>query len=146
MASRVCKEQPGEHMDPITAVAAAGVALVVKGALEATGQEAGRSGWSGGARLVERIRARFRGDSEAETALERVADAPDDESGRQELERMLAAHMLRDRQFEDDLRRMVDEAVAAGGGPGGPQVSAALIKNAQVFNEKVEIKGDWNVS
>ncbi|WP_369147190.1 hypothetical protein [Streptomyces sp. R44] len=132
-------------MDPLTAIAAAGVALVVKGALEATGQEAGRSGWNGGARLVERIRARFRGDTEAEAALERVTDAPDDESGRQVLERMLAAHMLRDRQFEDDLRRFVDEAVAAGG-RGGAQVSAALIKNAQVFNEKVEIKGDWNVS
>ncbi|MGW5776715.1 hypothetical protein [Streptomyces sp. NPDC003863] len=132
-------------MDPLTAIAAAGVALVVKGALEATGQEAGRSGWNGGARLVERIRARFRGDTEAEAALERVTEVPDDESGQQLLERILAAHMLRDRQFEDDLRRFVDEAVAAGG-RGGPQVSAALIKNAQVFNEKVEIKGDWNVS
>ncbi|MFJ3538279.1 hypothetical protein ACIPQA_22740 [Streptomyces sp. NPDC090109] len=132
-------------MDPLTAIAAAGVALVVKGALEATGQEAGRSGWTGGARLVARIRERFRGDADAETALERVADAPDDENRQQDLERMLAAHMLRDRQFESDIRQMVDEAVAAGGRP-GPQVSAALIKNAQVFNEKVEIKGDWNVS
>ncbi|MFI9122636.1 hypothetical protein ACIGW0_25160 [Streptomyces bikiniensis] len=132
-------------MDPLTAIAAAGVALVVKGALEATGQEAGRSGWTGGARLVARIRERFRGDADAEAALERVADAPDDETRQQDLERMLAAHMLRDRQFEDDIRRMVDEAVAAGG-RGGPQVGAALIKNAQVFNEKVEIKGDWNVS
>ncbi|MGW0031897.1 hypothetical protein ACWDXD_18965 [Streptomyces sp. NPDC003314] len=132
-------------MDPLTAIAAAGVALVVKGALEATGQEAGRSGWTGGARLVARIRERFRGDADAETALERVADAPDDEDRQQDLERMLAAHMLRDRQFESDIRQMVDEAVAAGGRP-GPQVSAALIKNAQVFNEKVEIKGDWNVS
>ncbi|MFF5456108.1 hypothetical protein ACFY40_33485 [Streptomyces sp. NPDC012950] len=132
-------------MDPLTAIAAAGVALVVKGALEATGQEAGRSGWTGGARLVARIRERFHGDADAETALERVADAPDDENRQQDLERMLAAHMLRDRQFESDIRQMVDEAVAAGGRP-GPQVSAALIKNAQVFNEKVEIKGDWNVS
>ncbi|KOX31607.1 MULTISPECIES: hypothetical protein [unclassified Streptomyces] len=132
-------------MDPLTAIAAAGVALVVKGALEATGQEAGRSGWTGGARLVARIRERFRGDADAETALERVADAPDDENRQQDLERMLAAHMLRDRQFESDVRQLVDEAVAAGG-RGGPQVSAALIKNAQVFNEKVEIKGDWNVS
>ncbi|MFJ4340863.1 hypothetical protein [Streptomyces sp. NPDC088915] len=132
-------------MDPLTAIAAAGVALVVKGALEATGQEAGRSGWTGGARLVARIRERFRGDADAETALERVADAPDDEDRQRDLERMLTAHMLRDRQFESDIRQMVDEAVVAGG-RGGPQVSAALIKNAQVFNEKVEIQGDWNVS
>ncbi|MCX5229379.1 hypothetical protein ABZY16_36780 [Streptomyces sp. NPDC006553] len=132
-------------MDPLTAIAAAGVALVVKGALEATGQEAGRSGWTGGARLVARIRERFRGDGDAEAALERVTDAPDDETGRHDLERMLQAHMLRDRDFESDIRQLVDEAVAASG-RGGPQVSAALIKNAQIFNEKVEIKGDWNVS
>ncbi|MGA5196663.1 hypothetical protein [Streptomyces exfoliatus] len=132
-------------MDPLTAIAAAGVALVVKGALEATGQEAGRSGWTGGARVIARIRERFRGDGDAEAALDRVTDTPDDETGQEDLERMLAAHMLRDRGFESDIRQLVDEAVAASG-RGGPQINAALIKNAQVFNEKVEIKGDWNVS
>ncbi|MFE0191973.1 hypothetical protein [Streptomyces sp. NPDC058989] len=131
-------------MDPVTAVAAAGVALVVKGALESAGQEAGRSGWNGGARLIERIRTRFRGDSAAEAALVEVTRAPDDESAQQALERTLAAHMLLDRGFEDEVRRMVDEAVAAQGK--GAQVNAALIKNSQVFNEKVEIKGDWNIS
>ncbi|WP_406155832.1 hypothetical protein [Streptomyces canus] len=52
-----------------TAVEAAGVALVVKGALETAGQEAGRSG---DARLIERIRARFRGSADAGGALDRV--------------------------------------------------------------------------
>ncbi|WP_327672198.1 MULTISPECIES: hypothetical protein [unclassified Streptomyces] len=131
-------------MDPVTAVAAAGVALVVKGALESTGQEAGRAGWTGGARLIERIRTRFRGDTPAESALDQVTRVPDDENAQQELERLLAAHMLLDRSFEDEMRRTVDEAVAARGK--GAQVNAALIKNAQVFNEKVEIKGDWNIS
>lgn len=132
-------------MDPVTAVATASVALVAQAALQSVGQEAARSGWEGGARLVERIRARFRGDAEAEDALDRVAQAPDDEDAHQELERLLAAHMLRDRGFETELRQMVNEAVAAQG-HGGAQVSAALIKNAQVFNEKVEVQGDWNVS
>lgn len=132
-------------MDPVTAVAAASVALVAQGALQSFGQEAARSGWGGGARLVERIRARFRGDAEAEDALERVAHAPDDEDAQQELERLLSAHMLRDRAFETELRQMVNEAVAAQRRD-GTQVSAALIKNAQVFNEKVEVRGDWNVS
>ncbi|WKX73100.1 hypothetical protein [Streptomyces sp. XD-27] len=131
-------------MDPITAAAAAGVALVVKGALESAGQEAGRSGWSGGTRLIERIRARFRGDGDAEGALDRVQQSPDDDAARELLQRMLHAHMLRDRDFESDVRRLIDEAVAAQGG--GAQVNAAVIKNAQVFNEKVEIKGDWNIS
>ncbi|WP_262055972.1 hypothetical protein [Streptomyces sp. STR69] len=131
-------------MDPVTAVAAAGAALVVKAALESAAEEAGRSGWNGGARLVARVRARFRGDSAAESALAAVTQSPDDESAQQALERLIAAHMLLDHGFEDDMRRLVDEAVAAQGR--GAQVSAALIKNSQVFNEKVEIKGDWNIS
>ncbi|MET7694760.1 hypothetical protein ABZT06_43765 [Streptomyces sp. NPDC005483] len=132
-------------MDPVTAVAAAGVALVVKGALETAGQEAGRSGWAGGARLIERIRARFRGNADAEGALDRVTGSPDDENAQQELERQLAAHMLLDSGFETEIRRLVDEAVAAQG-RSGAQISAALIKNAQVFNGKVEVQGDWTTS
>ncbi|MDQ0759035.1 hypothetical protein [Streptomyces canus] len=132
-------------MDPVTAVAAAGVALVVKGALETAGQEAGRSGWAGGARLMERIRARFRGNADAEDALDRVTGAPDDENAQQELERQLAAHMLLDSGFETEIRRLVDEAVAAQGSSGA-QITATLIKTAQVFNGKVEVQGDWTTS
>ncbi|MFF8915641.1 hypothetical protein ACF08M_20520 [Streptomyces sp. NPDC015032] len=131
-------------MDPITAVAVAGVALVVKGALETAGQEAGRAGWGGGARLVERLRARFRGDTDAEGALDRVQQRPGDTAAQEELTRMLLAHMLRDRDFEAEIRSTVDDAVAAQGGRS--QVNAAVIKNAQVFNEKVEVQGDWNIS
>ncbi|MCS0600718.1 hypothetical protein NX794_05660 [Streptomyces sp. LP11] len=132
-------------MDPVTAVAAAGVALVVKGALESAGQEAGRSGWAGGARLIERLRVRFRGDTTAEHALERVAGTPDDEAAQQALQRQLAAHMLLDPDFETEMRRLVDEAVAAQG-RSGAQISAALVKNAQVFNGKVEVQGNWTTS
>lgn len=132
-------------MDPVTAVAAAGVALVVKGALETAGQEAGRSGWAGGTRLIERIRARFRGSADAESALDRVTGSPDDENAQQELERQLAAHMLLDAGFETEVRRLVDEAVAAQG-RSGPQISASLIKNAQVINGKVEVHGNWTTS
>ncbi|MER5772407.1 hypothetical protein [Streptomyces sp. NPDC001985] len=132
-------------MEPITAVAAAGVALVAKGMLESVGQEAGRTGWGGGARLMERMRARFRGDTEAESAIDTVARDPADTTARDELQRLLLAHMLRDRVFEDDVRRLVGEAVPARRGQ-GPQVNAAVIKTAQVFNEKVEIQGDWNTN
>jgi hypothetical protein len=41
---------------------------------------------------------------------------------------------------------MVDEAVAAQSPGQDGTVNAAVIKNAQIFNEKVEIAGDWNVS
>jgi len=118
---------------------------VVKGALESAGQEAGRSGWSGGARLVERIRARFRGNEEAENALDRVTEVPDDESAHEGLERQLAAHMLLDPGFEADVRGMVDEAFSVMG-RNDAQINAALIKYAQVFNAKVEVHGDWKTS
>ncbi|MBT2405036.1 MULTISPECIES: hypothetical protein [unclassified Streptomyces] len=131
-------------MDPVTAVAAAGVALVAQGALQSVGEEAARSGWNSGVRLVERIRARFRGDTQAEGALDRVAQAPDDEDALQELERRLAAYMLQDRAFEAEMRQLVDKAVSSQGR--GAQVNAAMIKNVQVFNEKVEVQGDWNMS
>ncbi|MFJ4713967.1 hypothetical protein [Streptomyces sp. NPDC088785] len=133
-------------MDSVTAVAAASAALVAGGALESAAQEAGRAGWAGGVRLVERIRARFRGDHVAEAALAGVTRAPDDADARADLERLLAVHMLRDRAFADELRRAVDEAATATARGTGPQVSAALIKNATVFHDKVEIQGDWNVS
>lgn len=128
----------------MTAVAAAGVALVAQGALQSVGEEAARSGWNSGVRLVERIRARFRGDTQAEGALDRVAQAPADEEARGELERLLAAYMLQDRAFEAEMRQLVDKAVSSQGR--GAQVNAALIKNVQVFNEKIEVQGDWNVS
>lgn len=109
------------------------------------GSEAGRSGWGGGARLVERIRARFRGDAVAEEAMESVRRDPADAQAREELHRILLAHMLRDSAFENDVRSLLQETVNAQRAR-APQVSAAVIKNAQVFNEKVEIKGDWNIN
>ncbi|MEU6271795.1 hypothetical protein ABZ871_05125 [Streptomyces populi] len=94
---------------------------------------------------MERIRAHFRGNAEAEGALDRVTTVPDDESAQRNLERQLAAQMLLDAGFETEIRRLVDEAVAAQG-RSGAQISAALIKNAQVFNGKVEVQGDWTTS
>ncbi len=51
--------------------------------------------------------------------------------------------MLADQSFEAEVRRLVKESPAGGA---GPQVTASYIKTAQVFNERVEIQGDWNVS
>ncbi|RMI41440.1 hypothetical protein [Streptomyces triticirhizae] len=130
-------------MEPITAIAIAGVGLVAKGALESAGEEAGRAGWGGGERLLTRLRARFRGDAEAEAALGRVQRAPEDEQARETLQRMLLTHLTRDPDFAAEVRELVREAgqVERLGG----QVNAVSIKNAQVFNEKVEIKGSWNI-
>jgi hypothetical protein len=131
-------------MDPITAIAAAGVAMVAKGALESVGGEAGRSGWDGGARLIERIRSRFRADPEAQGAVDALCERPADAVAQEDLQRLLLAHMLRDRAFEEEVRQLVEDA-AASQGTSVPQVSAGVIKNAQVFNEKVEVQGDWNI-
>ncbi|MFD3675631.1 hypothetical protein [Streptomyces sp. NPDC058613] len=74
-----------------------------------------------------------------------MRQSPTDATAQDELQRMLLVHMLRDREFEAEIRRIVDAVVASGGGTRG-QVNAAVIKNSQVFNEKVEIQGDWNIS
>ncbi|GGP00210.1 hypothetical protein [Wenjunlia tyrosinilytica] len=131
-------------MDPITATAIAAAAIAAKGALESAGGEAGRASWAGASSLVERIRRRFGGDSEAERALEEAQQHPADETAVAGLQQMVHAYMLRDPAFQRDLRRMVDAAVAAQSTGGRGNVNAAVIKTVQVNHGKVEVQGDLN--
>lgn len=134
-------------MDPITTAAVAGAALVARSALQSAGEGAGRSSWAAVTRLTTRIRARFGGDDQAEAVLASAVENPEDDTAREELQRMLHAYMLRDREFESDLRSLVDEAVKAQGAAAGPgSVNAAVIKNVQVNHGKVEVSGDLNFS
>ncbi|WP_406446871.1 hypothetical protein OHB14_50250 [Streptomyces sp. NBC_01613] len=133
-------------MDPITATAVAAAALVAKGALESAGGEAGRSSWAGAARLVERVRLRFGGDREATAALDRARQNPDDEATVDTLQQLIHSYVLRDPQFEADIKALVTEANAAKAVDGRGAVNATVIKNVTTFNEKVEFQGDLNIN
>ncbi|MBC9729376.1 hypothetical protein H8R17_32755 [Streptomyces sp. TRM68367] len=133
-------------MDPVTATVVAAAALVAKGALESAGSEAGRSSWAGAARLVERVRTRFGDDTEATAVLDQVQLAPDDEAAVEALRRLIHSYVLRDPQFEADIKALVTEANALGGAGSRGTVNATVIKNATTFNEKVEFQGDLNIN
>jgi hypothetical protein len=94
-------------------------------------------------RLVERVRTRFRGDDAAENALVQAQQDPADDGALEELQRVLMIHMLQDREFKEDIVELVGQIQAARQEK-GTSVSAAVIKNSNVFNEQVNISGDWN--
>ncbi|MGW3042747.1 hypothetical protein ACWC9T_22510 [Kitasatospora sp. NPDC001159] len=131
-------------MDPISTAALAGATLAATAALQSVGEEAGRSSWTATSRLMERIRNRFSGNREAEGALARACGSPDDEAAVGELQRVLHEYMLRDSEFSQEIRRLVDESVRSAGGVGG--VNAAVIKNVQVNQGAVKVAGDLNFS
>lgn len=126
----------------VFAAASAAVVLVVQTAARTLGQKSGNASWSAMKSVVERIRARFGGDEEAQDALTAVEDSPQETKAQEDLERMLAAYMLRDQEFRDELIEIIEQAKKSS--DGGAAIQASVIKNANVFNEKVEISGDWN--
>ncbi len=135
---------PKEVMEPVFAAASAAVALVVQTAAKAVGEKSANASWSAAKSLVERIRDRFGGDREAEGALRAVESEPQEPRAQESLQRMVTAYMLRDQGFCDELVDLVERARASS--PGGAAIQASVIKNANVFNDKVEISGDWNLN
>ncbi|MFG2842829.1 hypothetical protein ACGF12_06585 [Kitasatospora sp. NPDC048296] len=131
-------------MDPISTAALAGATLAASAALQSVGDEAGRSSWAVASRLAERIRQRFAGNREAEGVLAQACEHPDNEAAVGDLHRVLYAYMLQDSEFAQEVRRLIDESVRSAGGAGG--VHAAVIKNVQVNQGKVVVRGDLNFS
>ncbi|WP_433700781.1 hypothetical protein [Nocardiopsis sp. CA-288880] len=129
-------------MELVFAAASAAVALLVQTAVKTIGEKSGNASWGVAKSVVERIRMRFRGDQEAEEVLAAVETRPEEGQAQESLQRVLASYMLRDQQFCDELVELVERAAEKPAG--GTGISASVIKNANVFNEKVEISGDWN--
>ncbi|MFF8767764.1 hypothetical protein ACF07Q_24880 [Nocardiopsis dassonvillei] len=133
---------PKDVMELAFAAASAAVALVVQTAAQTIGEKSGNASWDAAKSVVERIRSRFAGDREAEGTLAAIENHPEEEGNQESLQRMLAAYMLRDQQFRDELIEMTEKAGRTSSG--GAAIQASMIKNANVFNEKVQISGDWN--
>ncbi len=129
-------------MELVFAAASAAVALVVQTAAQTIGEKSGTASWDAAQSVVERIRSRFRGDQEAENALLEIEAQPEEGQAQETLRRMLAAYMMRDEAFRDDVLALVEQADISDSR--GPAIQASVIKNANVFNGKVEISGDWN--
>lgn len=131
-------------MEPVFAAASAVVALVVQSAAKNIGEESGKASWGAAKSVVERIQKRFRGDREAEDSLRDIEGMPKKPEVQDSLQRLLVAYMLRDQKFHDELVELVERAGEASFG--GASIQASVIKNANVFNDKVEIAGDWNLN
>ncbi|GAB3698330.1 hypothetical protein [Nocardiopsis oceani] len=129
-------------MEPVLATATAAVALLSGAALKSLGTKAGADSWKAVKSLFELVKSRFSGDPEAEKSLAVLGDEPQEEAAQESLQRMLAAYMLRDQEFQEELNRLVNEAAPRSHGHG--DVNASVVKNAHVFNDRVEISGDWN--
>ncbi|MFM9450370.1 hypothetical protein [Streptomyces europaeiscabiei] len=126
----------------IELVAATSSALLAQGFLA----EAGRSAWQGTTELLQTIRRRFRGDSNAESTLERLEQTPQDEAVTARMTYWLAASMAEDAAFYDTLRQLVEQAPSTSV---SPEVVSRIYNNYQ--NAKIEkivnietVHGDLN--
>ncbi|WP_306369542.1 hypothetical protein [Nocardiopsis sp. CC223A] len=129
-------------MELVFAAASAAVALLVQGALKTIGEKSGGASWDAGKAVLDRVRSRFSGDPEAEVVLSELEEAPGEESSQESVHRMLVSYMVRDQRFREELVELLEKA--KGEVPPGTSINANVIKNANVFNQKVEISGDWN--
>ena len=103
------------------------------------------SGGTGGTALAGRLRAQFTEDPAAATILAWVVREPDSHDAVAALERALVAALARDRSFADDVRRL-----AGAPSPTSPtrpvSINATTIGKATVFNETVQVSGDFTIN
>jgi hypothetical protein len=103
-------------VEPVSlTVGAVVTALVLKGA-EKAGEKATEDGLAAIGRLVDRVRGRFRdrADVAADAALARIEDPPVGSTQLAVLAAAVDRHAGEDTAFANDLRRLVQEAEAAG--------------------------------
>ncbi|WP_158566736.1 AfsR/SARP family transcriptional regulator [Actinomadura craniellae] len=109
---------------------------------------AGRTGEAGSgprSELVERVRVRLSDDRADEAALAWVERNPGDSEMLERLRRVIMAYLVRDDSFAVEVRRLVRPEPKAESTGRGVTINAKTIKNAQVFNEKVEVTGDLRI-
>ncbi|WP_165964206.1 bacterial transcriptional activator domain-containing protein [Actinomadura sp. KC216] len=100
---------------------------------------------SDGAVLIGRLRAHFAGDAPAEVALARTIRDPDDANAVSLLKRAIFSALLRDPSFAEDVRRLA----AVDSDPAGTEtraISATTIGTATVFNDCVQVSGDFTIN
>ena len=99
----------------IGTIAAAATPILIKG-LETFSQKFGEKAAEEMGELYQKIRAKFLGDPYAEQTLARAKQMPESKGRQAALEEVLAEKMNEDPDFAENVRRLVDEAIAAGVG------------------------------
>ena len=84
--------------------------LLVSKAGESLAQEAGTSAWKTIKRLGDVVRRKFRGDAQAEAALQEATAQPNDDNQLASLAQVLKARAEADQEFRDELIELVQQA------------------------------------
>jgi hypothetical protein len=90
------------------ALTAAG--LVAKKALDAVGDQAGKSSWQALGRIAQTVRGWLAGDHEATETLDRLEAKPDSQARAAELAEILQPWLEADERLAAQLTRLVEEA------------------------------------
>jgi hypothetical protein len=116
-------------MDPLTLAATVVPLLTVylghmgEGAAQRLGEAIGTAAAAKLGRLYELVRAKVAGRPEAQASLELLERRPDDPGGRERLTGQLEGLAAVDREFADELRRLVDDARREGAASPSPRSS-----------------------
>ena len=108
-------------MDPLTLAATVVPLLAVylgqmgEGAAQRLGEAIGTAAAAKLGRLYELVKAKVAGRPEAQASLELLERRPDDPGGRERLTGQLEGLAAVDREFADELRRLVADAQREGG-------------------------------
>jgi hypothetical protein len=97
-------------VEPTEPAALTAATLLATNAFEALGGRAGKPTWAGMAQLLSLVRRRATGHRQAETALAKVEQHPDDQDRVRELSGLLAALAAQDAAFHRELAALVDQA------------------------------------
>jgi len=135
-------------MEPISAIALAALILASKSGAEELGKDAGQSAWAGLARLRGLVQRKFRGDSQAMSALAQAEQHPGDDAAVIRLEQAIAGYAAQDERFAAELRGLIDEARQRPEYRPGSQLFAnyGWVGKMTVFNAPVHLEhGDINI-
>lgn len=121
-------------MDPVTLGLAAAALLASKFG-EGFAKDAGSAAWNGVKRLRDAVAAKFKGQQDAETTLERALADPRDTGLRDALAERITAAAAEDAQFRALLAEIVGQARRE---PGSQTVIAQATEHAK----QVNIAGD----
>ena len=129
-------------MEPVS-IAVAVATLLAKRAAEGVGTALGDAVRSGIAQIYEAVRAKFAGDVELDSSIERLEAKPESPARAAELAENLEARLARDPDFAADLEKLIN-GIPDDDKDGGASFIATVKDNARVgkITNIGEVRGD----